>query len=265
MQTFQAVISAVINSVVPAFSRFNISTFVYFGVFATALFLLSIGLYLFSSYVLYRIGRRAGVIGLWRAWVPILQQFLLLKIARLPEGWIFVMFSNVIVSLGFGLAVAFGGYRPSTSFEVNAIKGTFWVLAIVQPIFLVYMWARISKIFGKSGWLGFLMVVPIANFIYMIFLAFGKSIVAVQIGSTTPRSTIAVPREEPISHPEMQEGEFLLGNYTKEDFEKGVRWRTKRIGSTAYGRDGKVVRDIYPVFVKIAEFKQAGLRPKTRI
>lgn len=39
------------------------------------------------------------------------------------------------------------------------------------------------------------------------------------------------------NHPELREGEFFLGNFTRDDWTK-VGWRTKRCGVNAYCVDG---------------------------
>lgn len=60
------------------------------------------------------------------------------------------------------------------------------------------------------------------------------------------------------SHPECEEDEIYLGNFTVEDFAK-LGYETKRMGNTPYDIYGSRMynTDLYPVFVKIAVLKPA--------
>lgn len=63
-------------------------------------------------------------------------------------------------------------------------------------------------------------------------------------------------------HPELREGEYYWGNFTKEDYES-VSWKTKRMGEVAYDIWGKVIpynnedrgrfKKYYPVFISLSE------------
>jgi hypothetical protein len=56
-------------------------------------------------------------------------------------------------------------------------------------------------------------------------------------------------------HPELREGEVLLGNTTREDFDR-FDYESKRLGHIAYDTDGRVLewQVTYPVFVSEAEY-----------
>lgn len=59
-----------------------------------------------------------------------------------------------------------------------AKKSLWWVLLMLIPIanivFMALVWMEIAKARGKESWLGILMVVPVANFIIPGYLAFSK-------------------------------------------------------------------------------------------
>jgi hypothetical protein len=46
------------------------------------------------------------------------------------------------------------------------------IIALVVIIFMLFIWVRIVGKTGNSKWLGLLMVVPLVNIIFMIWLAF---------------------------------------------------------------------------------------------
>lgn len=60
-------------------------------------------------------------------------------------------------------------------------------------------------------------------------------------------------------HPELREGEVLIGNHTLESFEK-VGWETKRMGNFAYTVNGELISSepqyLFPVFAKRSELEK---------
>jgi len=76
----------------------------------------------------------------WLAWIPVANLFLMCKIGGLSYFWLlalFVPFLNLVVT--------------------------------------IYMWCRISEARGKPGILSLLLLVPIANLIFVVYLAFSGS------------------------------------------------------------------------------------------
>jgi hypothetical protein len=66
------------------------------------------------------------------------------------------------------------------------------------------------------------------------------------------------------NHPELREGEVLLGNFDSSGYQDISRWKTKRKGVTPYDIDGKQVyvdpdSELFPVFVKRQELEKAGI------
>lgn len=57
-------------------------------------------------------------------------------------------------------------------------------------------------------------------------------------------------------HPELEDGEMFLTNERKEDLHH-IGWKSKRIGTTAYTVNGKVigtVNKLFPIFIQKKEF-----------
>jgi hypothetical protein len=59
------------------------------------------------------------------------------------------------------------------------------------------------------------------------------------------------------NHPECQPSEVWLTNDTQEGFGL-IGYATKRLGRTAYDKDGKPVQGLYPVFVSAVELNDRG-------
>ncbi|MFA6228535.1 MAG: DUF5684 domain-containing protein [Patescibacteria group bacterium] len=109
----------------------------YFVVIIIILFLL---LYVYCALCLQFIAKKLVINGLWMAWVPIANLFLILKCAGRPYWWFLLMFvpiANIIVAL--------------------------------------VPWMDITEKLGKSKWLGLLMIVAPLNLILMGYLAFSQS------------------------------------------------------------------------------------------
>jgi len=108
--------------------------------FLGIILLAGLAIYVFCSLCLQLIAKKTGTEPAWLAWIPVANLFLSCKIGGLSYLWLLaflVPFVNVFVS--------------------------------------IYMWYRISEARGKSGWLALLMLVPVANFVFMGYLAFSGS------------------------------------------------------------------------------------------
>ena len=100
-------------------------------------FIFALAIYAYMAYTLQVIAKKTHMPNTWWAWVLILNIFLLVKIAEKSYWW--VLWSLIPI--------------------VN------WVITAI-------LWMRIAVRLGKPKWLGLLMLVPIANFIVMGYLAF---------------------------------------------------------------------------------------------
>ena len=107
--------------------------------------LIGILVYLFSAYCLYVIAIKTNTKNEWFAFIPILNLYLILKIAKRPGWWLilfFIPFLNIII----------------------------WVIAFMD----------IAKAVNKPDWLGILMVIPLVNILVLIYLAFSEKLQAPQ-------------------------------------------------------------------------------------
>ncbi|AKG24246.1 DUF5684 domain-containing protein [Calothrix sp. 336/3] len=100
-----------------------------------------IGAYLFSSYCFYNIYQKLGEPNAWFAWVPILNNWIMLKAGDQSPWWL----------IGFFIPL------------VN----------IVALVFLIIAFVNIVKKLGKNPWMILLMIVPIVNFFILYNFAFG--------------------------------------------------------------------------------------------
>jgi hypothetical protein len=93
--------------------------------------------YAYLGLTLHTIANKTGTPDGWMAWVPILNVYLMCKIAGKPAWWVVLFF------------IPF----------VNLIMG-------------VLVWMAIAEARGKPAWLGVLMLVPIANLVVPAHIAF---------------------------------------------------------------------------------------------
>ena len=114
----------------------------FFFVFA----LLGIVVYIYMAIALMTIAKKTKTPNAWLAWIPFANLYLMTQIGGVPWWTIFGVLLSLIPFLG-GLAV----------------------LAL-----MVWWWWKISEAVGKPGWIGILMIVPIANLIVPGYLAWSK-------------------------------------------------------------------------------------------
>uniref|UniRef100_A0A7C4QX97 Uncharacterized protein n=1 Tax=candidate division CPR3 bacterium TaxID=2268181 RepID=A0A7C4QX97_UNCC3 len=125
----------------------------FLGLFAGGMlvfmFIVFVVVYVLMALSLYKIAIKTNtnVKHAWFAWVPILNGILMLNIAGF-SGWYLLVFLVSIVPFIGALACA---------------------------VFIVYVWMKISKACDKPDYLGLLMLVPLANLILPLYLAFSKS------------------------------------------------------------------------------------------
>lgn len=106
------------------------------SVFSSLLLLL---LYVFFSFCLYRLGKALNDDRGWWAWIPILQVFYMLRLARISYWWF------------IGLVVPF-----------------------VNVAVAAYVWAQIAIRRGRKWWVGALMIVPVIDLAILAYLAFSN-------------------------------------------------------------------------------------------
>ena len=141
--------SSTISDVVPGKSASNNSeemsdfvnqnpalAYVIFGL----IFLLIIALYVYMAICLQFIARKLHVSGVWMAWIPVANIFLIIKCADRPYWWFLLFFVPIL----------------------NIVVG-------------VLLWVYICQRLGHPGWLAILMLISPLNLIVMGYLAFANS------------------------------------------------------------------------------------------
>ena len=115
---------------------------VFGGILLFILFFVII-IYVYTAICVMKMAKKTGTENAWMAWIPILNLILLIQIARKPIWWII-----------------------------------FFFIPILNIIFAILVWMAVAKALGKPEWLGILMIVPVANFIILGYLAFSHSDIA---------------------------------------------------------------------------------------
>ncbi len=95
--------------------------------------------YVYMAIVLMLIAKKTGTSNSWMAWIPILNFYLMCKVAGKSGIWIILL-----------------------------------LLPVVNIIAIILLWAGISQRLGRPGWWGVLMLIPVVNFVIMGVLAFSK-------------------------------------------------------------------------------------------
>jgi len=98
---------------------------------------IGLAFYVYMAYSLMVIAKKTNTPNEWMAWIPILNYWLMVQIARQQILW-FILF-----------------LIPCTS-----------------PIALIFVWMKIAEARGKPSWWGFMWLVPIMNIITPGYIAF---------------------------------------------------------------------------------------------
>lgn len=108
--------------------------------FGIIMLVIVLAVYIFCSLCLFRIAKKLNVSAPWTAWIPLVNLWTVVTAAGKPWWWILLMF-----------------------------------IPIAGPFIGVYLWMCITENLGRNKWLGLLLLVPIAGFVWMGILAFSKS------------------------------------------------------------------------------------------
>lgn len=108
--------------------------------FGMIMLVIVLALYIFCSLCLFLIAKKLNVSAPWTAWVPLVNLWTVVTAAGKPWWWILLMF-----------------------------------IPIIGPFIGVYLWICITENLGRNKWLGLLLLVPIAGFVWMGILAFSKT------------------------------------------------------------------------------------------
>ena len=99
--------------------------------------LIFLGTYVYMALTLQVIAGKTGTSDAWMAWVPVLNVYLMCRIAGKPGWWVVLFF-----------------------------------IPFVNIVMTVLVWMGIAEARHKPAWLGVLMLVPIANIVLPAHLAF---------------------------------------------------------------------------------------------
>ncbi len=113
------------------------------GVVLVLFFIFAVS-YAYSAFCLQLIAQKASQGPLWLAWVPVANLFLMCKIAGLKYQWLLILLASFIPFSG----------------------------PVAIAVFFVFLCYKIALSLNKPAWLGILMLVPLANFVVMGYLAF---------------------------------------------------------------------------------------------
>lgn len=106
------------------------------GAFMGVFFLIALAFYVYMALALMTIAKKTNTANAWLAWIPIVNIFLMLNIAKKPLWW-FILF----------------------------------LIPLVNIVIAILVWMGIAEARGKPSWWGILMIVPFVNFIVPGYLA----------------------------------------------------------------------------------------------
>jgi ABC-type Na+ efflux pump permease subunit len=102
-------------------------------------FILMVVFYVYMALALQTIAKKTNTENAWFAWIPILNVFLMLMIAKKPLWWFILLlipFVNIVIS--------------------------------------IIVWMAMAEARGKPSWIGILMLIPVLNIIIPGYLAWSQ-------------------------------------------------------------------------------------------
>ncbi len=111
-------------------------TFAAFGAVMLVFLLFGLAIYIYMSLALQTIAKKTNTPNGWLAWIPIVNVFLMLNIAKKPLWWFILC-----------------------------------LLPLVNIVIFIIVWMAIAEARQKPNWWGILMIVPVVNFIVPGYLA----------------------------------------------------------------------------------------------
>jgi hypothetical protein len=119
------------------------------------MWLFVIAIYIFWAYCLHRIAKKTGTPNGWFAYIPILNYYLMCKVAGKPGWWLILLF-----------------------------------LPFIQIIFVIIICIEIAKALNKPVWMGVVTLLPLIGLIVWAYLAFSK-----EEKLAAPEEKLATPKE----------------------------------------------------------------------
>jgi len=130
-------------------------------------FLVGLPFYIYFAVCLMFLAKKTQTSHRWMAWIPILNIYLLCKIAGKHGWWLIYFFLPIII-----LLFAFLPNLPHVLMSVIILLASLASLAI--PVILIILWREIAVKLNRPRFWGTLIIIPIINLIIMGFLAFSK-------------------------------------------------------------------------------------------
>jgi hypothetical protein len=106
------------------------------GTFLMVMLIFCAAMYIYVALALQTIATKTATPNGWLAWIPIVNIFLMLQVAKKPMWW-FILF----------------------------------LIPLVNIIFMIMVWMAVAEARGKPNWWGILMIVPMANLVVPGYLA----------------------------------------------------------------------------------------------
>jgi len=138
---------------------------IFLAVFLAVFFWTALPFYVYFAICLIFLGRKTQTPRRWMAWVPILNIYLLCKIAG-KSGWWLVVFLLPIIFIIFGLILI--PFFPDLPHSAGFI--IYFLILLLMPIFYlailviwVILWWKIAGKVERPGWWGILMLIPIVG------------------------------------------------------------------------------------------------------
>jgi hypothetical protein len=122
--------------------------------------------YVFVAYCMVVLARKTGhTLIAWWGWVPVLNAFLMVKVAGKPNKWFYAMFLPLVL----------------LPLMIIPILGGLLILAagVFVLVLNVLVWMAIARVRNKPAWLGAVAaLVPVAMLAILPYLAFSDENVA---------------------------------------------------------------------------------------
>lgn len=108
--------------------------------------IIGIASYVFIALAMMKIAQKTKTPNGWLAWIPIANLYLMTQLAKVPWWTMLLLFLGFIPVLGQILAI----------------------------VITVWWWMKIAENVGKPNWWGIMMLIPIANYVFVYLMAWGK-------------------------------------------------------------------------------------------
>lgn len=186
-----------------------------------------LGIYVYFALSLHIIANKTGTEGCWMAWIPILNVYLLCKIADKPGWWLILL-----------------------------------LIPFVNIIITIIVWCGIASARGKPGWLGILILVPFVNIVFPGYLAFSRDTGISEKETVSAKKTeesevkdTEVRLEEPYKETVSEKEETISAKEAEQFNVKGMELREKKLYDDAVVEFRKAIelqQDFAPAYFNLA-------------